>query len=123
MAIADFNIKYEPGATHFLPDDMHKVEYEPDVGCELFAINEEETELTMAAIMGEQLTNGELSQVMKYLEEGDLPIDGEEAIHVMNLSYHTALLPPGVLYRCANITNEKQKYTRLRKRIMVPMTQ
>ena len=56
----------------------------------------------------------------KYLEDGELPIDGEEALRVMNLSDHTALLPPGVLYRCANKTNKKQKYTRLRQRIMVP---
>ena len=101
-------------------DDTYQGEYEPEVGCEFFAINEEETELTMATIVREQLKDGELAQVMKYLEEGELPIDGEEALHVMNLSDHTALLPPGVLYRCANKTNKKQKYTRLRKRIMVP---
>ena len=70
--------------------------------------------------MREQLQDGELAQVMKYLEEGELPVDGEEALHVMNLSDHTGLLPPGVLYRCANKTNKNQKYTRLRKRIMVP---
>ena len=101
-------------------DDAYQGEYEPEVGCELFAINEEETELTMATIVREQLKDGELAQVMKYLEEGDLPVDGEEALHVMNLSDHTALMPPRVLYRCANRTNKKQKYTRLRKRIMVP---
>ena len=120
----DFDIKYEPGATHFLPDylsrvhhgDTPKGEYEPDEGCKLFAINEEDTELTMETIMQEQLKDGELSQVMKYLVEGDLPTDGDKALHVMNLSDHTALLPPGVLYRCANKTNKKQKYARLRKR-------
>ena len=101
----DFDIKYEPGATHFLPDylsrvhhdDTYQGEYEPEVGCKLFAINEEETELTMAAIMREQSKDGELAQVMKYLEEGELRIDGEEALHVMKLSDHTALLPPDVL--------------------------
>ena len=45
--------------------------------------------------MQEQLRDGELAQVMKYLEDGELPIDGEEALRVMNLSDHTALLPPG----------------------------
>ena len=74
----------------------------------------------MAAIMQKQLRDGELSHIMKYLEEGDLPIDGEKALHVMNLSDHTALLPPGVLYRCVNKTNKKQKYPRLRKRSMIP---
>ena len=74
----------------------------------------------MAAIMREQLKDNELSQVMKYLEEGDVPTDGDEALHVMNLSDHTALLLPGLLYRCANKINEKQKYTPLRKRIMIP---
>ena len=110
----DFHIKYESGATHFLPDylsrvhhdDTHKGEYEPDVGCELFAISTEEEELTMAVIMQEQLRDSELSKVMKYLESVDLPVDGEEVLHVMNLSDHTAFLPPGVLYRCANITNK-----------------
>ena len=101
-------------------DDTYQGEYEPEVGCKLFTINEEETKLTMASIMREQLKDGELAQVMKYLEEGDLPIDGEEALHVMNLSDHKALLPPGVLYRCANKTNKKQKYTQLMKIIMVP---
>ena len=101
-------------------DDTYHGEYEPEVGCELFAINQEETELTLATIMHEQLKDGELAQVMKYLEEGELPIDGEEALHVMNLSDHTALLPPGVLYQCPNKTNKEQKYMRLRKRIMVP---
>ena len=37
----------------------------------------------------------------------------------MNLSDHAALLPPGVLYRCANKTNKKQKYTRLRNDVLV----
>ena len=101
-------------------DDTYQGEYEPEVGCELFAINGDETELTMATTMREQLRDGELAQVMKYLEDGELPIDGEEALRVMNLSDHTALLPPGVLYLCANKTNKKQKYTRLRQRIMVP---
>ena len=124
----DFDIKYEPGATHFLPDylsrvhhdDTYQGEYEPEVGSELFAISGDETELAIATIMREQLRDGELAQVMEYLEEGELPIDGEEALRVMNLSDHTALLPPWVLYRCANKTNKKQKYTWLRQRIMVP---
>ena len=52
LAITDFDsdIKFEPGATHFLPDylsrvhhdDTAKGEYEPEVGCELFAIITEE---------------------------------------------------------------------------------
>ena len=55
----DFDIKYEPGATHFLPDylsrvhhdDAHKGEYEPEVGCELFFFSTREEELTMASII------------------------------------------------------------------------
>ena len=48
LALTDFDyeIQYEPGATHFLPDFLSRVqsvihedpEYEPEVGCELFAM-------------------------------------------------------------------------------------
>ena len=77
-------------------------------------------ELTMATILQEQLRDGELSQVIQYLESGDLTVDGEEALRVMNMSDSTAVIPPGVLYQCANKTNKRQRYTRLRKRIMIP---
>ena len=68
----DFDIKYEPGATHFLPDYLSRVhhdnhdcgEYEPEVGCELFSLNLEEEELSFATIMQEQLRDRELSQVI-----------------------------------------------------------
>ena len=50
-------------------DDTYQGEYEPEVGCKLFAINGDETELTIATIMHEQLRDGELAQVMKYLED------------------------------------------------------
>ena len=77
----DFDIKSKPGAMHFLPDylsrvhhdDTSKGEYAPDVGCELFTINEEETELTMATIMQEQLKDGELSQVIIIIPRGRGP--------------------------------------------------
>ena len=83
----DFSIKYEPGATDFLPDYLSRVhhddtnegEYKPEVGCKLFAINTEEEELT---ILQEQLRDSELSQVIKYLESSELPVDGEEVLQV-----------------------------------------
>ena len=67
----DFDMKYKPGATHFLPDylsrvhhdDMYQGEYEPEVVCELFAISGDETELTIANIMHEQLRDGSGNEI------------------------------------------------------------
>ena len=126
--VFDFDIQYEPGATHFLPDYLSRVhhddlgsgEYEPEVGCELFSLNLEEEELSLATVMQEQLGARELSQLMNYLEQGELPTDNEEARQVMLMSDYTAVCPPWVLYRCVHKAGKGQKYGRLRKRIMTP---
>ena len=61
ITVFDFDIKYEPGATHFLLDYLSRVrhddpacgKYEPEVGCELFNMALEGEEL--ATILQEQL--------------------------------------------------------------------
>ena len=63
----DFEITYEPGATHFLPDYLSRVhhdhvpgeEFEPAVGCELFEAEIQDGELTVAMIINAQLQDAE----------------------------------------------------------------
>ena len=76
----DFDIIYKPGATSFLPDYLSRVhhndlgsgEFEPEVGCELFSLNLEEEELS---VMQKQMRDRALSQVIQYLEQGELSLD------------------------------------------------
>ena len=68
----DFEITYEPGATHFLPDYLSRVhhdhvpgeEYEPAMGCELFEADVQDDELTVAMIINAQLQDAECVQLM-----------------------------------------------------------
>ena len=103
-------------------DDLGGGEYEPEVGCELFSLNLEEEELSLATMMQEQLRDQELSQLMHYLEQGELPQGNEEARPVMLMSDYTAVCRPGVSYRCVHKAGKGQKYGRPRKRIMTPAT-
>ena len=72
----DFEVYYELGATHFLPDyfsrahhdDPHNGEWEPKEGCELIAIENDDSELTLDNILGEQLKDKECSEMIPYLE-------------------------------------------------------
>ena len=83
LALTDFDyeIQYEPGATHFLPDFLSRVqnvihddpEYEPEVGCELFSIEQRQEELTTSQIVVEQKRDLECRQLIDYLEHGVLP--------------------------------------------------
>ena len=78
-------------------DDLGSGEYEPEVRCELFSLSLEEEELSFATVMQEQPRDRALSQVIRYLEQGELPQDNEEARQVMLMSDYTAVCPPGVL--------------------------
>ena len=131
LAISDFDfeIQYEPGATHFLPDYLSRVhhdspregEWEPEVGCELFRLESETNELTLSSIIGEQLKDKECASLMAYLERGELPSDGDEARRVMDLSDHMAVLPPGVLCRYNRWNRQKhKKHVQLKDRMVVP---
>ena len=88
----DFEITYEPGATHFLPDYLSRVhhdhvpgeEYEPAVGCELFEADVQNDELTVAMIINAQLQDAECVQLMEYVQDGDLPPDPADARRVMD---------------------------------------
>ena len=83
LALTDFDyeIKYEPGATHFLPDYLSRVqtvvqnepEFKPEVGCELFEMELSGEELTTSHIIVEQNMDLECCQLIDYLEQGELP--------------------------------------------------
>ena len=94
LALTDFDyeIQYEPGATHFLPDFLSRVqslihedpEYEPEVGCELFAMELRQEELTTSQIIVEQNRDPECRQLIDYLEHGVLPSGELEARKVIS---------------------------------------
>ena len=85
LALTDFDyeIKYEPGATHFLQDYLSQVqtvkhndpEYEPEVGWELFSLELVQGELTTSQITMEQNRDPECRQLIDYLH-GELPAGG-----------------------------------------------
>ena len=103
----DFEITYEPGATHFLPDYLSRVhhdhvpgeEYEPAVGCELFEADVQDDELTVAMIINAQLQDAECVQLMEYVQDGDLPPDPADARRVMDQADFMGIQEPGVLCR------------------------
>ena len=107
MALTDFDyeIKYEPGATHFLPDYLSQVqtvehddpEYEPEVGCELFEMELSQGELTTSQIIVEQNRDPECRQLIDYLEHGELPIGELEARKIIGQAETMSLEEPGVL--------------------------
>ena len=133
LALTDFDyeIQYEPGATHFLPDFLSRVqsvihedpEYEPEVGCELFAMELRQEELTTSQIIVEQNRDPECRQLIDYLEQGVLPSGELEARKVINQAESMSMEEPGVLCKVSR-TNYKGEnpVSRFKYRMVIPKT-
>ena len=121
----DFEITYEPGATHFLPDYLSRVhhdhvpgeEYEPAVGCELFEADIQNDELTVA-----QLQDAECVQLMEYVQDGDLPPDPADARRVMDQADFMGIQEPGVLCRfnLKRFNKNRDQFARIKPRMVIP---
>ena len=133
LALTDFDyeIQYEPGVTHFLPDFLSRVqsvihedpEYEPEVGCELFAMELRQEELTTSQIIVEQNRDPECRQLIDYLEQGVLPSGELEARKVINQAESMSIEEPGVLCKVSR-TNHKGEnpVSRFKYRMVIPKT-
>ena len=107
LALTDFDyeIKYEPGAMHFLPDYLSHVqtvayndpEYEPEVGCELFEMELSQDELTTSQILVEQNRDPACRQLIEYLEHGELPSGELEARRIISQTETMSVEESGVL--------------------------
>ena len=126
----DFEITYEPGATHFLPDYLSRVhhdhvpgeEFEPAVGCELFEAEIQDGELTVAMIINAQLQDAECVQLMEYVQDGDLPPDPTDARRVMDQADFVGIQEPGVLCRfnLKRFNKNRNQYARIKPRMIIP---
>ena len=126
----DFEITYEPGATHFLPDYLSRVhhdhvpgeEFEPAVGCELFEAEIQDGELTVAMIINAQLQDAECVQLMEYVQDGDLPPDPTDARRVMDQADFVGIQEPGVLCRfnLKRFSKNRDQYARIKPRMIIP---
>ena len=133
LALTDFDyeIQYEPGATHFLPDFLSRVqrvihedpEYEPEVGCELFAMELRQEELTTSQIIVEQNRDPECRQLIDYLEHGVLPSGELEARKVISQAESMSIEEPGMLCKVSR-TNYKGEnpISRFKYRMVIPAT-
>ena len=133
LALTDFDyeIQYEPGATHFLPDFLSRVqsvihkdpEYEPEVGCELFAIELRQEELTTSQVIVEQNRDPECRQLIDYLERGILPSGEIEARKVISQAESMSIEEPRVLCKVSR-TNYKGEnpISRFKYRMVIPAT-
>ena len=125
----DFDIKYEPGATHFLPDYLSRLnghasgdaEFEPTVGCELLVTNTAMEELDFSTFMVEQGKDQECSEIIKFLRNDELPADETKARTVLAKSDTMAIVTPGVLCKFAEKKNRRDRVRgALSPRIVVP---
>ena len=124
----DFEIVYEPGATHFLPDYLSRVQTrepessdcEPEVGCELFALRVSLDELEMSVLITEQNKDPECSEIIEFLENGFLPIDPDLAQQVIAKSDSMAVLAPGVLCKFTTPRARAGKALKVNPRAVVP---
>ena len=126
----DFDITYEPGATHFLPDYLSRVhhdhvpgeEFEPAVGCELFEADLQSSELTVAMIINAQLQDAECVQLMEYIQDGDLPPDPSDARRVMDQADFVGIQEPGVLcrYNLKRFNKNRDQHVRIKPRMIIP---
>ena len=126
----DFEITYEPGATHFLPDYLSRVhhdhvpgeEYEPAVGCELFEADIQYDELTVAMILNAQLQDAECVQLMEYVQDGDLPPDPADARRIMDQADFMGIQEPGVLCRfnLKRFNKNRDQFARIKPRMVIP---
>ena len=128
MALTDFDyeIKYEPGTTHFLPDYLSRVqtvvqnepEFKPEVGCELLEMELSGGELTTSHIIIEQNRDLECCQLIDYLKQGEL-----EARKIIGQAETMAVVEPGVLCK---VTRANYKggtpMSKFKYRMVIPVT-
>ena len=81
------------------------LEYEPEVGCELFVVELQQEELTSQIIV-EQNRDLECRQLICYLEHGVLPSGENEARKVISQAETMSIEEPGVLCKVTR-TNYK----------------
>ena len=127
----DYEIKYEPGATHFLPDYLSRVqtvvqdesEFEPDVGCELFEMELSGGQLTTSHIIVEQNRDLECCQLVDYFECGELPPGELEARKTISQAETMAVVEPGVLCKVtrANYKGDTPM-SKFKYRMVIPAT-
>ena len=98
-------------------------EYEPEVGCELFAIELGQEELTTFHIIVEQNKDPECRQLIDYLEHGVSPSGENEAIKVISQAETMSIEEPGVLCKVTR-TNYKGEppVSRFKYRMVIPTT-
>ena len=125
----DFDIKYEPGATHFLPDYLSRLtghasedaEFEPTVGCELLAVEVALEELDFSMFMVEQGKDQECSEIIRFLRNDELPVDEAKARVVLAKADTMAIVTPGVLCKFAEKKTRRDRVRgALSPRIVVP---
>ena len=133
LALTDFDyeIKYEPGSMHFLPDYLSRVqtvvqnepEFEPEVGCELFEMELSRGELTTSHIIVEQNRDLECRQLIDYLDQGELPPGELEARKIIGQAETMVMVEPGVLCKVTR-TNYKggTPMNRFKYRMVIPTT-
>ena len=133
LALTDFDyeIKYEPGATHFLPDYLsreqtvvqNEPDFEPEVGCELFEMELSGGELTTSQIIVEQNRDLECRQLIDYLEQGELPHGELEARKIIGQAETMTMVEPGVLCK---VTRANYKggtpMSKFKYRMVIPVT-
>ena len=79
----DFDIRYELGAMHFLPDYLSRLdghtsgdgEFEPTVGCELLVTETALEELDFSTFMVEPGKDLECSEIIRFLRNDELAAD------------------------------------------------
>ena len=98
-------------------------EYEPEVGCELFAIELRQEELTTSQVIVEQNRDPECRQLIDYLERGILPGGEIEARKVISQAESMSIEEPGVLCKVSR-TNYKGEnpISRFKYRTVIPAT-
>ena len=79
-------------------------EYEPEVECELFAIELRQEELTTSQIIIERNRDPECRQLIDYLERGILPRGENEARKVISQAETMSIEEPGVLCKVTRTT-------------------
>ena len=120
----DYEIKYEQGATHFLPDYLSRVQtVVPEVGCELFEMELSRGELTTSHIIVEQNRDLECRQLIDYLEHGELPPGELEARKIVGQAEIMTMVEPGVLCKVlrANYKGDTPM-SRFKYRMVIPTT-
>ena len=131
----DFEIQYEPGQNHCLPDYLSRMgkaegeepseeeeEFEPEVGCELLAFVEDRDEIDEEEIRVEQEKDPECNQMIRYLQEDEFPDDWGESQKMLAKCEKMGMNVKNILckYDPAGRKTKKRGYLNLRGRIVVP---